>query len=98
MIECRGLVHIYKSADIEAVALQGLDMSIERAEIVAIVGASRSGKTTLMNVLAAVDRPSAGQATVAGRNLTELTDSERGSYPRRAVGHVWPQAPGHLML
>src|SRR5260221_1633525 len=97
MIECRGLVHIYKSADIEAVALQGLDMSIERGEIVAIVGASGSGKTTLMNVLAAVDRPSAGQATVAGRNLIELTESERDAYRREAVGYVWQQASRNFM-
>ncbi len=92
MVECRGLVHIYKTADIEAVALQGLDMTVDAGEIVAIVGASGSGKTTLMNVLAAVNRPSAGSAVVAGWNLLELGEGDRDRYRREAVGYVWQQA------
>jgi putative ABC transport system ATP-binding protein len=92
MIECHGLVHIYKTADVEAVALQGLDLEINDGEMVAIVGASGSGKTTLMNVLAAVDRPSAGQAVVAGWHVLELSEGERDRYRREAVGYVWQQA------
>jgi len=61
-IECAGLVHIYKTADLEVFALQGLDMTVDDGEVIAIVGASGSGKTTLMNVLAGVQVPSAGQA------------------------------------
>lgn len=92
LIECRGLVRIYKAADIEVVALQGLDLEVGSGEMVAIVGASGSGKTTLMNVLAAVDRPSAGRATVAGWSLIDLTEEQRDTYRREAVGYVWQQA------
>jgi len=92
VVECHGLVHIYKTADIEAVALQGLDLQIAEGEMVAIVGASGSGKTTLMNVLAAVDRPSAGRAVVAGWDLLALNESARDRYRREAVGYVWQQA------
>ncbi len=97
MIECHGLVYIYKTADIEAVALQGLDLVIDEREMVAIVGASGSGKTTLMNVLAAVDRPSAGGAVVAGWNLAQLSGSDRDRYRREAVGYVWQQATLNFM-
>jgi ABC-type lipoprotein export system ATPase subunit len=92
VIECHGLVHIYKTADLEVVALQGLDLVIAAGEMVAVVGASGSGKTTLMNVLAAVDRPSAGRATVAGWDLLTLSEDQRDHYRRDAVGYVWQQA------
>ncbi len=97
LIECHGLVHIYKTADVEAVALQGLDLVIASGEMVAIVGASGSGKTTLMNVLAAVDRPSAGEVVVAGWRLLTLTEGQRDRYRRVAVGYVWQQANLNFM-
>jgi ABC-type lipoprotein export system ATPase subunit len=95
-IECRSLVHIYKSADLEVFALQGLDMSVEEGEVVAIVGASGSGKTTLMNVLAAVDKPSAGQAVVAGCELGSLSNRSRDAYRRDVIGYVWQNATLNL--
>jgi putative ABC transport system ATP-binding protein len=95
-IECRSLVHIYKTADLEVFALQGLDMSIEEGEVVAIVGASGSGKTTLMNVLAAVEKPSAGQVVVAGRELGSLSDRSRDVYRRDVIGYVWQNATLNL--
>ena len=63
-IQCENLVKIYKVADIEVFALQGLDLTIEHGECTAIIGASGSGKSTLMNVLGGLDRPSAGKALV----------------------------------
>jgi ABC-type lipoprotein export system ATPase subunit len=95
-IECRSLVHIYKTADLEVFALQGLDMSVEEGEVVAIVGASGSGKTTLMNVLAAVEKPSAGQAVVAGCELGSLSDRSRDVYRRDVIGYVWQNATLNL--
>jgi ABC-type lipoprotein export system ATPase subunit len=95
-IECRSLVHIYKMADLEVFALQGLDMLVEEGEVVAIVGASGSGKTTLMNVLAAVEKPSAGQAVVAGRELGSLSDRSRDAYRREVIGYVWQNATLNL--
>lgn len=92
MVECHGLVHIYKSAGLEVVALQGLDLSVEQGEMIAIVGRSGSGKTTLMNVLAGVDAPSAGSAQVATWDLTQLDEPRRAVYRRQVVGYVWQRA------
>jgi ABC-type lipoprotein export system ATPase subunit len=95
-VECAGLVHIYKTADLEVVALQGLDMTLEEGEVVAIVGASGSGKTTLMNVLAGVQAPSAGQARVAGWDLGSLSGGARDAYRREIIGYVWQSAALNL--
>ena len=95
-IECAGLVHIYKAADLEVFALQGLDMTIDDGEVVAIVGASGSGKTTLMNVLAGVQVPTAGQARVAGWDLASLSDGTRDRYRRDVIGYVWQSATLNL--
>lgn len=58
MIQCEGLVKIYKSADLEVVALQGLDLQVENGEFMAIIGNSGSGKSTLLNMLGGLDKPS----------------------------------------
>ena len=87
MIACDGLVRIYRTAKIEAVALQGLDLTVERGEFVAIVGRSGSGKTTLLNILGGHDRASAGEVMVAGFDLARLPTSQLESF-RRRVGHV----------
>ena len=70
-ILCEDLFKIYKIADLEVVALRGLDLSVERGEVVAIVGASGSGKTTLLNILAGYDTPSAGKVNVGDRDPPE---------------------------
>ncbi|HEX2646725.1 MAG TPA: ABC transporter ATP-binding protein [Candidatus Dormibacteraeota bacterium] len=95
-VECSGLVHIYKTADLEVFALQGLDMTVAEGEVVAIVGASGSGKTTLMNVLAGVQTPSAGQARVAGWDVGSLTGAARDRYRRDVIGYVWQNAAMNL--
>jgi len=94
MVDCQGLVHIYKTGELEVVALQGLDLSVREGEAIAIVGRSGSGKTTLMNVLAGMEMPSAGRAQVAGWDLTELNPTERDRYRREVVGYLWQ----HSML
>jgi ABC-type lipoprotein export system ATPase subunit len=98
MVECRGLVYIYKSAQLEVVALQGLDLQVEAGEMVAVVGSSGSGKTTLMNVLAGVDSPSAGYVAVAGRDLARLSATGRDRYRRDVVGYVWQESMLNLTL
>ena len=65
-ISCENLVKIYKIADLEVVALQGLDMQIPKGEVLAIVGSSGSGKSTLLNILGGLDRPTAGKVSVGG--------------------------------
>ncbi|MFZ1399851.1 MAG: ATP-binding cassette domain-containing protein, partial [Candidatus Promineifilaceae bacterium] len=59
-IHCENLVKIYKVAELEVVALQGLDLTVQQGELLGIVGASGSGKSTLLNILGGLDRPSAG--------------------------------------
>ena len=96
-IQCENLVKIYKVADIEVFALQGLDLTIEHGECTAIIGASGSGKSTLMNVLGGLDRPSAGKALVEGQDLLKLNDNQLDKYRRDKVGFVWQQVSRNLL-
>jgi ABC-type lipoprotein export system ATPase subunit/bifunctional DNA-binding transcriptional regulator/antitoxin component of YhaV-PrlF toxin-antitoxin module len=97
LIICENLVKIYKVADLEVVALQGLDLTVERGEMLGIVGASGSGKSTLMNILGGLDRPSAGRVTVDGLNLLGLPESALNEYQRAKVGFVWQQTSRNLI-
>jgi ABC-type lipoprotein export system ATPase subunit len=96
-ILCDNLVKIYKIADLEVVALQGLDLMVDPGEFIAVVGASGSGKSTLQNILGGMDTPTAGMAEVAGFDLTSLTPKERTIYRRRIVGFVWQQTTRNLL-
>jgi ABC-type lipoprotein export system ATPase subunit len=96
-IVCDGLVKIYKTSDLEVVALQGLDLLVERGEMMAIIGASGSGKSTLLAILAGVDVPTAGRAEVAGRDLGSMADRDRAVYRRHVVGFVWQQTSRNLL-
>jgi ABC-type lipoprotein export system ATPase subunit len=95
-VRCEGLVHIYRSNGLEVVALQGLELEVQRGEMVAIVGRSGSGKTTLMNVLAGVEVPSAGRTVVEGHELSQLRDAERNLFRQQVVGYVWQRATDGL--
>ena len=97
IIICENLVKIYKVAELEVVALQGLDLIVERGEMLGIVGTSGSGKTTLMNILGGLDRPSAGQVSVDGLNLLSLSDAQLNHYQREKVGFVWQQTARNLI-
>lgn len=97
LIICENLVKIYKIADLEVVALQGLDLTVERSEMLGIVGASGSGKTTLLNILGGLDRPSAGRVTVDGQDLLKLSDVALNRYRRKKVGFVWQQTSRNLI-
>ena len=97
LISCENLVKIYKVADLEVVALQGLDLTVQPGELLAIVGVSGSGKSTLLNILGGLDRPSAGRLTVNGQNLLKLPDRELDAYRRNDVGFVWQQTGRNLI-
>ncbi|CAG7621552.1 ABC transporter ATP-binding protein [Paenibacillus allorhizosphaerae] len=97
MILCEGLVKIYKTDDIEVVALQGLNISVTKGEMMAIIGNSGSGKSTLLNILGGLDRPSAGQVQVGEWNLLKITDEELVRYKRETVGFIWQNNARNLV-
>lgn len=96
-IFCENLVKIYKVADLEVVALQGLDLLIQRGELMAIIGNSGSGKSTLLNILGGLDRPSAGRVSVGGRDLLKLSERQLVKYKREIVGFVWQQTARNML-
>ena len=96
-IVCEDLFKIYKIADLEVVALRGLDLRVRHGELMGIVGSSGSGKSTLLNVLAGLDLPSAGAAWVNGRNLITMTEEDLVDYRRKKVGFVWQQTGRNLI-
>lgn len=97
MIRCENLVKIYKTDEIEVVALQGLDLDVERGELMAIVGNSGSGKSTLLNMLGGLDKPSAGSLFVDGKNLLKFSDKDYMEYKRNTVGFVWQNNARNLI-
>src|SRR6266508_6784393 len=96
-IRCEGLVKIYQVANLEVIALQGLDLEVARGEMLGIVGASGSGKSTLLNILGGLDRPSAGRVTVGGRDLLKMSDAALTNYRRTQVGFVWQQGARNVI-
>jgi putative ABC transport system ATP-binding protein len=96
-IQCDGLVKIYKVANLEVVALQGLDLAVARGEMLGIVGASGSGKSTLMNILGGLDRPSAGQVRVGEHDLLKLSPEALNHYRRTRIGFIWQQGARNLI-
>lgn len=97
MIVCDNLVRIYKIADHDVVALQGLDLVVQPGELMGIVGVSGSGKSTLLNILGGLDRPSAGRVWVNGQNLLKLSNPALDHYRLSTVGFVWQQASRNLI-
>ena len=96
-VHCDNLVKIYKVADLEVIALQGLNLDLARGESMALVGPSGVGKSTLLNVLGGLDRPSAGAVSVAGWDLQRMKDRDRVEYKRKVVGFVWQQPARNLL-
>ncbi|UHA74095.1 ABC transporter ATP-binding protein [Paenibacillus sp. 481] len=97
MIQCEGLVKIYKTEDIEVVALQGLNISVRQGELMAIIGNSGSGKSTLLNILGGLDRPSAGSVRVGKWDLLKITDDQLVEYKRDTVGFIWQNNARNLL-
>ncbi|MBO5165178.1 MAG: ABC transporter ATP-binding protein [Lachnospiraceae bacterium] len=97
MIQADGLVKIYKSKQTEVLALQGLDLTVETGELTAIIGNSGSGKSTFLNMIGGLDRPSAGSLLVGGKNLFTMTEKELVIYKRDTVGFVWQNNGRNLL-
>ncbi len=96
-IRCENLVRIFKTDEVEVVALQGLDLEIEAGEVMAIIGSSGSGKSTLLNILGGLDRPSAGTVEVGGADLLKVSPQDLVRYRRETVGFVWQNSARNLV-
>ncbi len=89
ILETRGLRKIYGSGDTEVRALDGVDLTVEKGEFLAVVGTSGSGKSTLLHMLGGLDRPTSGAVTVDGRDIFSLKDEELTIFRRRKIGFVF---------
>ena len=97
MILCENLVKIFRTRDTEVLALQGLELKVERGEFIALIGSSGSGKSTFLNMLGGLDKPSAGKLYVDGKDLFKLTDKQMVEYKQKTVGFVWQNNARNLL-
>ena len=89
VIIAENLVKTYQMGDVEVNALRGLTISIDRGEVVAIVGPSGSGKSTLMNILGCLDRPNSGSYMLDGESVAGLNDDQLANIRNRKVGFIF---------
>ena len=89
ILETKNLKKIYGSGENEVHALDGVSISVEEGELVAIVGTSGSGKSTLLNMLGGLDRPTSGSVVVRGKELMQMKDEQLTIFRRRNVGFVF---------
>ena len=89
ILKTKNLKKYYGSGDTQVKALDGVNLSVEDGEFVAIVGTSGSGKSTLLHMLGGLDRPTGGTVTVAGKNIFSLKDEALTIFRRRKIGFVF---------
>ena len=89
ILETKDLKKYYGSGDTQVKALDGVDLSVEQGEFVAIVGTSGSGKSTLLHMLGGLDRPTAGTVTVDGQDIFSLKEEALTIFRRRKIGFVF---------
>lgn len=91
MIKAAGLKKYYVTDNYEVHALDGVSLSVEEGEFLAIIGTSGSGKTTLLQILGGMDEPTAGGVWIRGNSLKDMTEDERTIFRRRNIGFVFQQ-------
>ena len=89
IVEARSVEKVYDTGTVQVHALRGVDLAVERGEMLAIMGPSGSGKTTLLNCLSGLDALDGGDVLIEGVNLAEMSDRERTDYRARRMGFVF---------
>ena len=89
ILETKDLRKVYGTGDTAVKALDGIDLTVEQGEFVAIVGTSGSGKSTLLHMLGGLDRPTSGSVTVDGKDIFSLKDEALTIFRRRKIGFVF---------
>jgi putative ABC transport system ATP-binding protein len=89
VIRAENLTKVYRMGDMQVHALNGLSLSIQHGEIVAIMGPSGSGKSTLMNIIGCLDRPTSGEYILDGELVSRLSDDQLATIRNRKVGFVF---------
>jgi putative ABC transport system ATP-binding protein len=89
IVEARSIVKTYDTGAVRVAALRGVDLSLERGEMAAIMGPSGCGKTTLLNCLSGLDRVDGGDVVIEGTSLSEMSDRQRTDYRAKRMGFVF---------
>lgn len=97
MIFLENIVKIYKNADSETLALQGLDLNIKKGEMVAVMGASGSGKSTLLNIIGCLEKADAGNLIIDGTDVSKLSNYEISEFQRKKLGYIWQNSARNLI-
>lgn len=89
IVKMEHVTKIYGEGNTRVWALDDVNLTVNKGEIVAVVGASGSGKSTLLHVMGGVDTPNEGNVIVDGKDITRLTDEEMSVFRRRKIGFVF---------
>ena len=89
MVQAENLVKIYKSKDVEVMALQGLDLTVERGELMGLVGSSGSGKSTLLKILGGLLPPTTGKVLLDGQDIYTMNAEQLAQVRRQKIGFIF---------
>ncbi len=89
VIELEGIRKVYRMGEVDVNALDGLNLRVQRGDVLAIMGPSGSGKSTLMNIIGCLDRPTSGTYRLDGKTVSEMKDDSLAEIRNRKVGFVF---------